>query len=196
MTSKQRLFFREHKHDGTDGSGGHISHAHDNLVIGHGAAGVDYTLTFDGQTYDGVLTWMEDEDYLKASDDLLMDTTERLYFRDTGLYVYSGADGYLDLVADTDVRINTYPVRPVPIDGLYVNFGTAPATDLGYGTWSEETAVGMELYDLSVTNAVGFYGSGPIAQPAAVADATNATDVILRLNDLLARMRSLGLIAT
>lgn len=35
------------------------------IVIGRGEAGVDYTVTFDGEDNDGVLTWMEDEDYFK-----------------------------------------------------------------------------------------------------------------------------------
>jgi hypothetical protein len=35
-------------------------------------ADVDYTLTFDGETNDGVITWMEDEDYFKFSDDIMM----------------------------------------------------------------------------------------------------------------------------
>jgi len=35
--------------------------ATNNITIGSGAAGIDYTLTFDGETYDGTLTWMEDE---------------------------------------------------------------------------------------------------------------------------------------
>ena len=39
-----------------------------NLTIGSGSAGVDYTLTFDGENSDGVLTWMEDEDLFKFSD--------------------------------------------------------------------------------------------------------------------------------
>jgi len=44
----------------------------------------------------------------------------------------------------------------------------------------------------------GFYNiaTAPIAQPAAVADATGAGDVVAQLNALLARIRSLGLIAT
>jgi hypothetical protein len=44
------------------------------LTIGEGAAGVDYTLTFDGESNDGVVTWMEDEDYFKFSDDVNLDT--------------------------------------------------------------------------------------------------------------------------
>jgi hypothetical protein len=43
-----------------------------NVVIGDGTAGEDFTLTFDGETNDGILTWMEDEDYFKFSDDIMM----------------------------------------------------------------------------------------------------------------------------
>lgn len=32
------------------------------ITIGNGSAGVDYSLTFDGEDNDGVLTWLEDED--------------------------------------------------------------------------------------------------------------------------------------
>jgi hypothetical protein len=40
------------------------------MTIGAGAAGVDYTLTFNGETSDGVLTWMEDEDYFEFDNDI------------------------------------------------------------------------------------------------------------------------------
>jgi len=45
----------------------------------------------------------------------------------------------------------------------------------------------------SVDQAVVFDFS---AQAGAVADATDATDVIIQLNDLLAKLRTYGLIAT
>jgi len=48
---------------------------------------------------------MEDEDYFKFSDDVLINSTEKLYFYDTGLYIYSSTDGQLDLVADTEIQI-------------------------------------------------------------------------------------------
>lgn len=48
----------------------------------------------------------------------------------------------------------------------------------------------------ATTQKLGFYNATPVVQPAAVADATDATDVITQLNALLARMRALGLIAT
>jgi hypothetical protein len=76
-----------------------------NLTIGSGSAGVDYTLTFDGADSDGVITWMEDEDYFKFSDDILINSTEKIQFYDTGLYIYSSTDGQLDIVADTEVQI-------------------------------------------------------------------------------------------
>lgn len=43
-----------------------------NVIIGSGTAGVDYALTFDGETNDGVITWMEYEDYFKFDDDMML----------------------------------------------------------------------------------------------------------------------------
>ena len=60
----------------------------------------DIALTFNANSADGVLTWMEDEDYFQFSDDILMATTEKVQFRDTGLYISSNADGDLDVVSD------------------------------------------------------------------------------------------------
>ena len=74
------------------------------LTIGSGAAGVDYSLTFNGETNDGVITWMEAEDYFQIGDSLIIPSTEQIYFRDTEISIQSLADGYLDLVADNGVR--------------------------------------------------------------------------------------------
>lgn len=76
-----------------------------NLTVGVGAAGVDYTLTFDGETSDGVITWMEDEDYFKFSDDVLIDSTEKLYFNDTSSFIQ---DDGTDLIADSDGNITLW----------------------------------------------------------------------------------------
>ena len=60
-----------HSHDGTAGEGGDITalrgHA---LTFGLGTSGTDIVLTFDGETSDGVLSWMEDEDQFKFDDDV------------------------------------------------------------------------------------------------------------------------------
>ena len=76
------------------------------FTIGDGAAGVDYELKFDGETYDGSLYWMEDEDYFKFVDSILMDAAKEIYFRDTAIHIKSADDGHLDLTADTSIDIN------------------------------------------------------------------------------------------
>ena len=90
-----------HTHDGTSAEGGPITKLLGNsITLGAGTAGTDVTITFDGETADGILYWMEDEDYFKFADDVLINSTEKLYFNDTGTYIYSNADGDLDLVSD------------------------------------------------------------------------------------------------
>ena len=69
-------------------------------TFGVGTSGTDIVMTFDGESADGVITWMEDEDYFKFSDDMLLNSTEKLMFNDTGTYIYSNADGDLDIVSD------------------------------------------------------------------------------------------------
>jgi hypothetical protein len=95
-----------HTHDGTAAEGGPITKLLGTAItIGDATAGTDIAITFDGESNDGVLTWMEDEDYFQLSDDLLLTTTEKLQFRDTAIYINSSADGQLDLVADTEIQI-------------------------------------------------------------------------------------------
>ena len=95
-----------HTHDGTTAEGGPITKLLGNtLTFGAATAGTDITITFDGETNDGVLKWMEDEDYFEFSDDILIASTEKLQFRDTAIYINSSADGQLDLVADTEIQI-------------------------------------------------------------------------------------------
>jgi hypothetical protein len=95
-----------HTHDGTDNEGGPITKLLGNaLTFGAATAGTDITITFDGESNDGVLKWMEDEDYFEFSDDILVASTEKLQFRDTAIYINSSTDGQLDLVADTEIQI-------------------------------------------------------------------------------------------
>ncbi len=96
-----------HTHDGTSAEGGPITKLlGTSITIGDGTTGTDIAVTFDGETADGVLTWMEDEDYFKFSDEVLMNSTEKLLFGDTGTYIHQSADGVLDLVSDTEIEIN------------------------------------------------------------------------------------------
>jgi len=96
-----------HTHDGTAAEGGPVTKLLGTAItIGDATSGTDIAVTFDGETADGVLTWMEDEDYFKFSDEVLMNSTEKLLFGDTGTYIHQSADGVLDLVSDTEIEIN------------------------------------------------------------------------------------------
>jgi cytoskeletal protein CcmA (bactofilin family) len=95
-----------HTHDGTANEGGSVTKMlGSSLTLGDGTAGNDVVVTYDGETNDGVMSWKEDEDYFEFSDDLLIASTEKLQFRDTGLYINSSTDGQLDIVADTEIQI-------------------------------------------------------------------------------------------
>ena len=116
-----------HTHDGTAAEGGPITSLLGNtLTFGAGTAGTDITITFDGENSDGVLKWMEDEDYFEFSDDILVASTEKVQLRDTGIYLYSSTDGQLDAIADGEVAI-TSPIvdidasTGIALDGANLN---------------------------------------------------------------------------
>ena len=95
-----------HTHDGTTAEGGPITKLLGTAItIGDGTAGTDIAITFDGETNDGVLTWMEDEDHFKFSDDIVIDGTKRLYFNDEGGEYLHGDGTDLNIVAGADINI-------------------------------------------------------------------------------------------
>ncbi len=81
------------------------------------------------------------------------------------------------------------------------NKGTNPVPD-DVSTWTTQVSVSHSA-GVSIaagmlranTNVLGFYGATASAQPAAVANATDAATVITQLNALLARLRTIGLLA-
>jgi len=130
-----------HTHDGTANEGGPITKLLGNtLTFGAGTAGTDITITFDGETSDGVLKWMEDEDYFEFSDDILIASTEKLQFRDTAIYINSSADGQLDLVADTEIQL---AATTVDLNG---NLDVSGSLTLG-GTAITSTATELNILD-------------------------------------------------
>ena len=95
-----------HSHDGTTSEGGDVTKLLGTAItIGDGSAGTDIVVTFDGETTDGVLTWMEDEDHFKFSDDIVVDGTKRLYFNDEGGEYIHGDGTDLNLVSGADINI-------------------------------------------------------------------------------------------
>jgi hypothetical protein len=110
-----------HTHDGTANEGGPIT----KLL---------------GNTSDGVLKWMEDEDYFEFSDDILVASTEKLQFRDTAIYINSSTDGQLDLVADTEIQL---AATTVDLNG---NLDVSGSLTLG-GVTLTSTATELNLLD-------------------------------------------------
>ena len=97
-----------HTHDGsTTGDGGPISKLFSNAITFGTNVNADVVVTFDATSNDGVLSWMEDEDYFQFSDDILLSTDEKLLFRDSAIYINSSVDGRLNIAADTDVVVDT-----------------------------------------------------------------------------------------
>ena len=77
----------------------------DAITFGTGAD-TDISLTFDANSNDGVITWMEDEDHFKFSDEIFMNSTEKIEFGDTGTFIHQSSDGVLTITSDTTVDIN------------------------------------------------------------------------------------------
>ena len=168
-----------HTHDGsTAGDGGPISKLFSNAITFGTGADTDIAVTFDGNTSDGVLTWMEDEDYFQFSDDILLSTTEKLQFRDTAIYINSSTDGQLDLVADTEIQI---AATTVDINGNVDVSGTltvAGAVDFGDAALSNVGAVQLDSIagDGDTDTSITFSGSNVITIAAGGANQVTFTD--------------------
>ena len=107
-----------HTHDGTAGNGGALSKlaGSNSITIGAATAGTDITVTFDGETNDGVFLWMEDEDMFKYSDDIMIVDNETLIFGSdsdwTIKYDESGDDDLVLTGSDISVESST-SAKPV-----------------------------------------------------------------------------------
>jgi len=158
-----------HTHDGTAAEGGPITKLlGTSITIGDATAGSDITVTFDGETNDGELKWMEDEDYFEFSDDILIASDEKIQFRDTAIFINSSADGQLDLVADTEIQI---AATTVDINGNVDVSGTltvAGAVDFGDAALSNVGAVQLDSIsgDADSNTSIAFSGSDVITVTA------------------------------
>ena len=160
-----------HTHDGTAAEGGPITKLlGTSITIGDATTGTDITVTFDGESNDGVFKWMEDEDYFEFSDDLLIASTEKIQFRDTGLYINSSADGQLDLVADTEIQL---AATTIDINGLVDISG-----NLSVGGNLDVTGT-FDLSDANFTNA------GDISLDSISGDADSNTSIAFSGSDVI-----------
>jgi hypothetical protein len=137
-----------HTHDGsTTGDGGPISKLFSNAITFGTNVNADVVVTFDATSNDGVLSWMEDEDYFQFSDDILLSTDEKLLFRDSALYINSSTDGQLDLVADTEIQIATTTLdvnANTDISGtLKIGSGATVSTILDEDNFASDSATAL-----------------------------------------------------
>ena len=151
-------------------------------TFGTGAAGTDIAVTFDGETNDGIFTWMEDEDYFQFSDDILMSSEEQIRFRDNAIYINSETDGHLNLVADTEIDLTA---TTIDINGNVDVSGTltvAGAVDFGDAALSNVGAVQLDSIagDADTNTSITFSGSDVItvATGGSTAFTVNASQLI------------------
>ena len=167
-----------HSHDGTAGEGGDVTKLLGTAItIGDGTAGTDIAVTFDGETNDGVLTWMEDEDYFKFSDDLLINSTEKVQFGDTATFIHQSSDGVMTIDGEATIDLNASTAVLVSND-LKLD---SDASVLGFGVNNDVTLT--HVHDtgilLNSTMAIQFNDASQyINAPSATVLDINATDEV------------------
>jgi len=90
-------------------------------TFGVGTAGTDIVLTFDGETNDGVITWMEDEDLFKFSDAINVGVNDaghdvKFFGATSGKYMeWDESADQLDVTGSLDVTGNTTMIGTLTI---------------------------------------------------------------------------------
>jgi hypothetical protein len=111
---------------------------------------------------------------------------------DLNEYIDSEADEHLDLAATTAIDFNIGGVEVAAVSGT--GFATTGSVYVG-GEVNLATAVGSQIPTTS-GQLLGFYGATPVDQPETVASGTGVGDIVERFNELLDRIKELGLIKT
>jgi len=144
-----------HAHDGSTGGGGPIAGLLNNtLTFGVVGTAADTVVTFTSSSNTGVLAWDVSADAFEIRDDVLLTTTEKLQFRDTGLYINSSVDGQLDIVADGAVLIDTAGDITLDADGGDIFF-----KDGGTTFGSATNSSGNLIIKSGTTTALTFSGA-------------------------------------
>ena len=143
-----------HQHDGTDGEGGAIEKLLSNSITFGTGADTDIAITFNANTSDGVLTWMEDEDYFQFSDDILLTTTEKIQFGDTASFIQQSSDGVLRIDGEATIDMNASTAVTVSND-LKLDSDSAV---LGFGSDNDITLTHAADTSLTLGGAGGTTG--------------------------------------
>ena len=143
-----------HQHDGTDGEGGAIEKLLSNTITFGTGVDTDIAVTFNANTSDGVLTWMEDEDYFQFSDDILLTTTEKIQFGDTASFIQQSSDGVLRIDGEATIDMNASTAVTVSND-LKLDSDSAV---LGFGSDNDITLTHAADTSLTLGGAGGTTG--------------------------------------
>ena len=143
-----------HQHDGTDGDGGAIEKLLSNTITFGTGADTDIAVTFNANTSDGVLTWMEDEDYFQFSDDILLTTTEKIQFGDTASFIQQSSNGVLRIDGEVTIDMNASTAVTVSND-LKLDSDSAV---LGFGSDNDITLTHAADTSLTLGGAGGTTG--------------------------------------
>ena len=154
-----------HVHDGTAGNGGKIAKLLGTaLTIGDGTAGTDIAVTFDGESNDGVLTWMEDEDRFQYSDDVMIVDNETLIFGTdsdwTIKYDESGDDDLVLTGSDVAIESSTSakPVLTITNTNADANGATLKFNKNGASPATSDVIGNIDFLSEDAGNAATTYG--------------------------------------
>ena len=155
-----------HTHDGTAGNGGALSKlaGSNAITIGAATAGTDITVTFDGESNDGVLLWMEDEDDFKFNDDIMVIDNETLIFGSdsdwTIKYDESGDDDLVLTGSDISVESSTSakPILSIFNTNADANGATLKFNKNGASPATSDIVGNIDFVSEDAGNAVTTYG--------------------------------------
>ena len=155
----------------------------DSLTIGSGAD-TDISLTFDANTADGVITWMEDEDYFKFSDEILMNSTEKILFGDTATFIHQSSDGVMTVDGEATIDLNASTAVLVSND-LKLNSDSAV---LGFGADNDTTLTHTDGTGLTLnsTNKLTFGDTGTFIHQSSDGVLTITSDTTVDINGAVA----------
>jgi len=117
VSTDKKLYFRDTGLYINSSADGQLDIVADTTVAISGATTMDSTLTVTGKiTANGDVDLGSGDDTINIgsgsgdtvniAEDFTVATDKKAYFRDTGLYIYSSADGQLDIVADTTLAFS------------------------------------------------------------------------------------------
>jgi len=155
-----------------------------NAISFGSGADTDISLTFDADSADGVITWMEDEDYFKFSDEILMNSTEKILFGDTASFIHQSSDGVMTVDGEATIDLNASTAVLVSND-LKLNSDSAV---LGFGADNDTTLTHTDGTGLTLnsTNKLTFGDTGTFIHQSSDGVLTITSDTTVDINGAVA----------